>query len=97
MKTLTEIFSEIGHFGSDIGCNDKGGTHSYLETYEKIFSQKRDGINFLEIGLALGHSVKLFDEYFTNSKLVGVDITLIFTPEKYKNDVHVFEVDATKE
>ena len=98
MKTLKEIFAEIGHFGEDIGCNDKGGTHSYLESYEKLLQPYREGCNLLEIGLALGDSIKLWDLYFENSSITGVDISVVFTPSKeYKNLVNIIEDDATKE
>jgi hypothetical protein len=43
--TLTEIFAEIGNnTGVDIGCNDKGGIHTYLGTYERLFSERREGV-----------------------------------------------------
>lgn len=96
MKTLTEIFKEIGHFGSDIGCNDKGGTHTYLETYDRLFAPFQKGCTFLEIGLALGDSIKLFDRYFENSTIVGCDISLVFEPLAYENEVYIIEADATK-
>jgi len=97
-QTLTEIFKEIGHFGEDIGCNDKGGTHTYLGAYENLFAPFRNGCTFMEIGLALGDSIKLFDRYFENSQIVGVDIGLVFPPpvEGYRNKVHLIEADATK-
>lgn len=98
MKTLTEIFAKIGnHTGVDYGCNDKGGIHTYVETYDKLFKPFQKGCNFLEIGLALGHSIDLFDEYFENSNITGVDISVIFNREKYKNKVEIIEADATKE
>ena len=97
MKTLTEIFVEIGNnTGVDIGCNDKGGIHTYLETYERLFSPFRNGCTILEIGLAMGDSLKLWDEYFTNSEILGVDISVVFEIPTYKNAVHVMEADATK-
>lgn len=96
MKTLTEIFTEIGHFGEDIGCNDKNSTHTYTETYDKLFEPFRNGCNFMEIGLALGDSIKLVDRYFENSTILGVDISVVFTPEQYRNDVRIIETDATK-
>jgi len=97
MKTLTEIFKRIGHFGHDIGCNDKNGTHTYTETYDKLFAPFQKGCTFLEIGLALGDSIDLFDEYFDNSRIVGVDISVVFEPKKYRNDVRIIEADATKQ
>lgn len=96
MQTLVEIFSEIGHFGSDIGCNDKGSNHHYLEDYDRLFKPYQNGCSILEIGLALGDSIKLWDMYFENSKIFGVDITLVFQPSDYKNKVKLIEADATK-
>jgi len=94
-KKLTEIFAEIGHFGDDIGCNDKGGIHTYLETYDRLFEPFRNGCTMLEIGLAMGDSIKLWDRYFENSKIIGVDISVVFEPEQYKNEVEILELDAT--
>lgn len=95
-QSLTEIFKRIGHFGADIGCNDKGGTHTYLETYDKILEPYRNDCTFMEIGLAMGDSIKLFDEYFENSKIIGVDISVVFEIPKYKNDIQIIQSDATK-
>ncbi len=94
--TLTEIFSKIGHFGSDIGCNDKGGTHSYLETYDTLLEPYKNGSTLLEIGLALGDSIKLWDEYFKDSIIVGADLSIVFQNPGYKNNVILIEGDATK-
>lgn len=100
--TLTEIFSEIGHFGNDIGCNDRNGTHSYTPVYDKLFENRRQGVSLLEIGLALGDGLVLWDRYFEESTIVGVDITVVFPLEKVKrpgssNNIHVIECDATKD
>lgn len=95
-QSLTEIFKRIGHFGSDIGCNDKNGTHTYLETYDRLFAPFQKGCNFLEIGLAMGDSIKLFDEYFNNSDIMGVDISVVFEKLNYKNYVNIYQFDATK-
>lgn len=97
MKTLKEIFARIGnHTGVDIGCNDKDGIHTYVDTYDKLFAPFQNGCSFMEIGLAMGDSIDLFDEYFDNSEIVGVDISVVFTPKNYKNDVAILEADATK-
>ena len=98
-QSLVEIFKQIGHFGNDIGQNDKGGQHSYLETYDKLFEPFRDGCTILEIGLAGGDSIKLWDSYFTNSQIVGVDITVIFNALPYQpnnNTKDIIQADATK-
>lgn len=79
MKSLTEIFAEIGNnTGVDIGCNDKGGIHTYLETYDKLFAPFQKGCTMMEIGLAMGDSMKMWREYFTNSNIIGVDISIVF-------------------
>lgn len=96
METLQKIFNEIGHFGNDIGCNDKGGTHSYIETYEKLFLPFQKKCTLLEIGIAQGDSIKLFDRYFENSHIIGCDLSIIFTPPVYKNKVSLIAHDATK-
>lgn len=96
MKTLTEIFSEIGNnTGVDIGCNDKGGIHTYLETYDKLFAPFRNGCTIMEIGLAMGDSLKLWDEYFTRSHIIGVDISIVFQLEGSKNNLTIIQGDAT--
>ena len=98
MVTLQEIFNDIGNLtDNDFGGNDKGGKiHTYLETYDKLFKPFQQGCTFMEIGLAMGDSIKLWDRYFENSKIIGVDISLVFEIEKYKNDVMLIEADATK-
>lgn len=99
-QTLQEIFNEIGNLTDvDYGANDKGGKiHTYLETYDRLFEPFRNGCQFMEIGLAMGDSLKLWDRYFENSVIVGVDISIVFElPPKYKNDVYVIQADGTKE
>jgi len=96
MKTLKEIFENHSHYGSDIGCADKGSTHSYIETYERILSPFRNKCKIMEIGIALGHSIRMWDEYFENSEITGVDISIIFDLVKTKNKVDLIQADATK-
>ncbi len=99
MESLTDIFKEIGHFGQDIGCNDKNSTHTYTEVYDLLFSAKRERCVFMEIGLALGDSIKLFDRYFNKSDIFGVDISVVFPWRDwtFRNTVNIIEDDATKE
>lgn len=98
MKTLQSIFNEIGNLTDvDYGANDKGGKiHTYLETYDKLFAPFQKGCSLLEIGLAMGDSIKLWDEYFERSFIFGVDISVVFEIPEYKNVVGIFEEDATK-
>lgn len=97
METLTEIFKEIGHFGEDIGCNDKNSTHTYTDVYDKLFAPFRKGCTMMEVGLALGDSIDLWDKYFENSRIIGVDLSIVFKIKEYRNQVQLLEGDATKE
>ena len=55
---------------------DKGTYHSYIDFYqEKFKSFKLEAINFLEIGVYDGQSLAMFNEYFPNGNMYGVDIT----------------------
>lgn len=99
--TLIEIFKEIGnHSGIDAGGNDKNSTHTYLETYDSLFKPFKKECTLLEIGLATGDSIKLWDKYFELSTIVGVDISLVFNREDAdagnNNAVYLIEADATK-
>ena len=98
MKTLQDIFNEIGNLTDvDYGANDKGGKiHTYLETYDKLFSPFRNGCSFLEIGLAMGDSISLWDKYFKNSSIIGCDLSIIFEPLDYNNEVTLIACDGTK-
>lgn len=97
-KTLQSIFNRIGNLTTtDYGANDKGGQiHTYLETYDKVLEPYRNGCTFMEIGLAMGDSIKLFDEYFEKSVIIGCDISVVFERKEYKNTVMLIENDATK-
>jgi cephalosporin hydroxylase len=62
--------------------------HNYIDTYEKIFGHlKESKINFLEIGICRGGSIKLWRDYFTNATIFGTDI--VYSPsakETLKNE-----------
>ena len=98
MNTLQTIFNEIGNLTDvDYGANDKGGKiHTYLDTYDKLFKPFQKGCSILEIGLAKGDSILLWDKYFTKSKIVGCDLSIVFSSPSYKNDVELIACDGTK-
>ena len=70
-------------------------------TIEKFRNNK---INILEIGIAYGESLELWDKYFTNANIFGADIHDIeifsdqFKPGGYKDDERftIWISDATK-
>lgn len=53
---------------------DKGTAHNYIDTYEALFSSRRlDKLNILEIGVLFGGSLKMWEHYFPNSMIYGVE------------------------
>jgi hypothetical protein len=79
-------------FGS--GGGDKGTAHDYLGTYAKYLS-KRKNVDFLEIGVFRGDSIKMWNEYFSDSNVVGIDISLDMV--SYPELDNVFVCDATSQ
>jgi len=52
-----------------------GHSHGYTHIYETFFSpQKEMPVNLLEIGVWTGASLRMWEKYFPNAKIVGVDI-----------------------
>ena len=53
---------------------DKNTIHSYIDTYEKLFSSIKDTTkNVLEIGIKEGGSLLLWHDYFENAIIYGID------------------------
>jgi hypothetical protein len=106
MKSLKNIYDELyaayypqNHWDSDYNNCDKGSLHSYIEFYENYFLNKREQItSFLEIGVQGGVSMLLWKEYFSNSKICGIDIDFSRTHENIKNNINLnlIKHDATK-
>ena len=67
-------FYEVGQNTRVWNC-DKGTSHSYIEHYyDKEFSEIRPAnLNFLEIGIWEGSSLKLWKSWFVNANIFGID------------------------
>jgi hypothetical protein len=53
---------------------DKGTRHNYITTYENIFRSFRiEKLSILEIGILDGGSLKMWNDYFVNSTIYGID------------------------
>jgi cephalosporin hydroxylase len=53
---------------------DKGTAHSYIGWYEDTFSERRaEKLNVLEIGVLFGGSLKMWEKYFENSQIYGIE------------------------
>lgn len=59
---------------NEIHRTDKGFGHNYIDFYETVFNPlKNEPLNILEIGVLFGNSLKLWNDYFINSHIFGVD------------------------
>lgn len=89
--SLSEIYSKYSApWGS--GGGDKGTAHDYIGTYSREIN-RRHNIVFLEIGVFRGDSIMMWNDYFTNSKVYGIDVNL--DNVKYSSLSNVFLCDAT--
>lgn len=67
--SLTEI---ADHFKTDKGSIK----HNYTAVYERYFAplRGRPGLRLMEIGVACGSSLKMWSKYFSDARVLGVDI-----------------------
>lgn len=84
-----EKLQEIGlKYGTDKSMVHSFNGRSFLDVYERYFQQYRNSnITLLELGVLNGSSLKTWEKYFTNGKIVGLDID----PSKT-----VYNTDRTK-
>lgn len=53
---------------------DKGIGHNYINKYDELFGPIRlNNMNILEIGVLFGNSLKMWEHYFENSMIFGID------------------------
>ena len=70
-----EIRESTNLFSENLVPTDKFHNHYYDIVYEHLFSQYRHReMNILEIGVLHGFSMLVWERYFTNSKIFGMDI-----------------------
>lgn len=92
--TLKECYDELvlkyGKFHPSgemvVNFSDKGSVHTYMNFYEKYLEPKRNFISLLEIGIMTGGSIHVWQKYFANYDIVGVDLAESW----YKNRSHPF-------
>jgi hypothetical protein len=67
--------STLNAIGLKYGTDKASSTHNYLDFYEIFFSPLRNKeLTVLEIGVFNGASLKTWEEYFPNSRIIGADI-----------------------
>ena len=71
----------------DNARTDKDTIHSYLETYEDLFKNKKlTSSAVMEIGIYDGGSIKLWYDYFPNANIYGIDISRYEEKLNYLNN-----------
>jgi hypothetical protein len=86
---LNDVYKK--YVGQD-GWGDKGTVHSYIEIYEQHMN-KKENISLLEIGIQKGHSIAMWQDYFINSKIYGIDIYL--ENIMFKNLHNIYKCNGT--
>jgi hypothetical protein len=95
MKSLNEIYE---NYQSPEGHGDKGTAHTYINEYEKLLGPYRENSVVLEIGICQGESLKMWNEYFINSTVYGIDITDQYIKDLInENKYNIIIGDATSE
>lgn len=78
--------------------SDKGFGHNYIDFYESIFNPiKENELNILEIGVLFGNSLKLWSDYFINSKIYGIDDFSQPNGHEYYNFKPVLSEDVARD
>ena len=79
MKKDGKVFCVIGEtliqLVKKYSKTDKESVHGYMSLYQEYFSpyQTKD-IKLLEIGIQLGDSIRMWNDYFENGNIFGIDI-----------------------
>ncbi len=77
MRSLDEI-------GLDSLTDKSSANHNYCVKYEKYLQFDRlKELKILEIGVAGGHSLRMWKEFYPNATVVGIDITPVCS--QYQN------------
>lgn len=86
---MSDILQQLGkQFGTD--KSGYGDIHtfngrSFLDVYNRYFKfLKNEKINFLELGILNGSSLKVWENYFINANIVALDIEP--SKKQYQND-----------
>lgn len=68
--------TDLGVVATKCGTDKGPRSHNYTSTYSEFFLpfRKIGGITILEIGVKDGASLRMWSEYFPNSKIIGIDV-----------------------
>ena len=80
-----------------VGFTDKHTVHSYAEVYEQLLTPRAESsTNVLEIGVYKGGSIKVWETFFQQAHIYGVDINVskVQASLKLGPRVHIMKADA---
>jgi len=98
-KIKTELCDLMTKYESDksIWTSIYGGWHNYSSLYHFLFSDLKDrDINFFELGVFKGSSIRAFNDYFSNAKLFAGDCDPQTFFELGSVSFHLCDQDNTK-
>lgn len=94
IDSLQEIYSR---YKAPLHHGDKGTTHTYIDKYQELLEPHRKNSTVLEIGIYEGLSLLMWQEYFINSNIVGIDITDMHLKRRFSEVPFDYIIgDATK-
>ena len=75
-KIILQINMSLVELENDLKLiTDKNTIHSYLPLYDELLCRKKFTCrNMLELGICYGGSIELWDKYFPNATITGLDI-----------------------
>tara|TARA_R110002110_G_scaffold111797_1_gene278280 strand:- start:1377 stop:1961 length:585 start_codon:yes stop_codon:yes gene_type:complete len=77
---------------------DKGTKHSYIDYYDELFDDiKNEKLNVMEIGVLFGGSLKMWETYFVNSQIYGMEDFSQKTGQSYYNNAPVVSEEIIKD
>lgn len=100
MESLSDFYYKNGYGEPQYGITDKGSTHDYINGYyNSEFSYRREEtLKILEIGVSSGSSISLWNKFFGNSLIYGVDvqngITDVYKPIMIEKNIKLIFDDA---
>lgn len=76
MHLRKKIMKLLDFYKQTNNNSDKEGLHKYISNFycEKLSPIKDKKLNILEIGIFKGDSLKLWEDYFQNSNVYGMDV-----------------------
>ena len=76
-------------------ATDKLSAHSYIPIYEQLFKNRKNSVsNILEIGIGSGGSLQLWNDYFPNANVYGIDLNYTHDYLDRYNRIHQIKDDA---